>query len=71
MKQRKSKEALSQPFVPEQDVLDAVESLMDTAIRRHHDTRSDEILTECRVCGLWEEHEVDCPVPAIEKWWRS
>jgi hypothetical protein len=56
------------PFTPADDVLDAIQALCDTATVLHSVRDSDEVFIECRVCGGWEEHEHDCPMPAIHAW---
>ena len=53
---------------PPQDLVNLIDELVGQALVRHYDPKADESLTECRVCGGWEEHTADCPIPACEKW---
>lgn len=50
-----------------EQILDQLEEVLDTAIVRHHDHKSDETLMECRLCEEWEGHTENCPIPTIEK----
>jgi hypothetical protein len=56
-------------FVPDECVVAAVNELLDTVMDRH--SNGDETFIECKVCGEWEDHAVDCFVPAVEKWQRA
>ncbi len=40
----------------------------EDCIRQHHDAQAQETLTECLVCGGWDEHKDGCPVPVISAW---
>lgn len=51
----------------EPDLACAVEHFLDLAISRYA-TDDGETFTECHVCGGWEEHRDDCPVPPLERW---
>lgn len=44
------------------------QELVEAATHRTYDHASDEVLTECLMCGKAEEHAPDCPVPIIELW---
>lgn len=52
-------------FSQEDDVIEALEGLMDVALIKHFDPKADETFIECKVCGGWEEHADDCPMPLI------
>jgi hypothetical protein len=55
-------------FEPAEEVINAVEQLVDVAIVRHAIPNADETLTECCLCGDWEGHTDDCPMPAVLAW---
>ena len=59
------------PYAVPSDVTEAAENFVDSAVRHHLDQTSGEVLTECRLCGLWEEHEPDCPVPVVDRWLKN
>lgn len=48
-----------------QRVWDVLEELCDEAMARHYDSRSEETLTECRLCDEWEGHKPGCPMPLV------
>lgn len=58
-------------FEPEQEVCSAVEMLLDIGLKHHHDRNADETFTECRLCGMWEEHSETCPIPVLKRWIES
>lgn len=53
-----------------ENVVEAVDALMDVATRTETN-RDGETFTECKMCGEWEGHHDDCPMPAIVKWWEK
>lgn len=50
-------------------VVEIVNLLVDNAIVSH--SNGDETFHECLVCGDWEGHTDDCPMPALERWLRT
>ena len=50
----------------ETEVVNAVESLLDVSLERHSD--GEETFIACHLCGSWEGHEDECPVPALLRW---
>jgi len=58
------------PFEPDAEVLEAINAFADLAIRRQT-WHTEETFEECRVCGEWDSHTDDCPMPAIVKWIHS
>lgn len=57
------------PYEPPEVVVALITLLVDSAIVRHSNT--EETFVECLVCGDWEGHTDDCPVPALERWMNS
>ena len=56
-------------YDPPQELIDLVDRLREESIVRHSTGGEDpETFTECRLCGGWEDHADDCPIPAIERW---
>ena len=62
--------AMAAEYDPPQEVIDAVEELLDIGVVKLHDRQSGETFTECKVCGKIDEHEVTCPVPMLEQWMK-
>lgn len=54
-----------------EDLIDQAEALIDAATIRHYDRQADETFVECRLCGAWEAHKTDCPLPALAAWLAS
>lgn len=50
------------------EVIDAVQSLLDTVLVSHHDRQSEETFIECLMCGEWDSHIDDCCIPAVLAW---
>ena len=51
------------------DILnEQLEEFLDNSQAKRRDSFSEETFTECMLCGEWEGHKDNCPVPAIEKW---
>ncbi len=50
-------------------VIELMNLLADNAIVRH--SNDDETFLECLVCGEWDGHADECPMPAIERWLKS
>lgn len=47
------------------EVVNVLQELIDVGVRRHVDATADETFTECLVCGEWEGHLDDCPMPHV------
>jgi hypothetical protein len=60
-----------QHFCPGRVVTDIIEQLLDEAKETRHNRADDEILIECKVCGHFDGHEPECPIPAIERFMES
>jgi hypothetical protein len=58
--------AKKETFIAPDEVVDAVEALLDAATKRH--AGKDETFIECLMCGKWEEHDNACPIPSLRKW---
>lgn len=61
------------PPEPPEDVIAAVDELLDVAVTRHHERISGETFSECHICGGWDEHKplangMPCPLPALITW---
>lgn len=52
--------------IKEDDMIEAVEALLDVATTPH--SNGDETFIECHACGGWDEHKADCFVPALNVW---
>jgi len=50
------------------ELLGMLEKVAEDATIHHHDSQSGESFRECVVCGEWDGHEKECPMPAIELW---
>ena len=50
----------------ETEVVHAVEMLLDVSQERH--SNDEETFVACHLCGSWEGHEDECPVPALLDW---
>jgi hypothetical protein len=50
------------------ELLDTMQKIVEDAVIYHNDSESGESFRECVVCGDWDEHHKNCPVPAIELW---
>lgn len=51
------------------DLVDAIEALIDTAMRGHSTGGEDpETFYECRACGEWDGHTDNCPIPLAQLW---
>lgn len=57
------------PYEAPEELIDLVNHLVDLAIVPH--SNGDETFQECRLCGRWEEHADECPVPALERWMNT
>lgn len=55
----------------EEQIADAVQSLIDIALEVHYDRSSDDRFQSCHMCGSWEEHQDGCPMPRLERWLDS
>jgi hypothetical protein len=55
-------------YQPSQRLIDLVDELIGLSVIRHYDRTADEHMTECRLCGGWEEHRDECLIPAAERW---
>lgn len=60
-----------EPYETPLSLVELLNAIADEATSRHHDHQSDETLVECHVCGEWEGHTDECPIPAIQKWLAS
>jgi hypothetical protein len=49
-----------------QVLIDLIERVIDCGGNRH--SNGDETFIECLVCGEWEGHTDDCPIPALDRW---
>jgi len=67
MADRIARERIGPEACPD-DVVQALERLVDEVIVTHHDRQSEESFVECRCCGGWEEHHDHCPMPAVGAW---
>ncbi len=50
------------------ELVDSIVAVMDLAVLPHHDHSAGETFLECKLCGEWEGHEDDCPIPMLERW---
>ena len=57
-----------EPSTREDGLTSAVVTLLDVAITGRYDPMADETFLYCHVCGEWEGHEEECPVPLLERW---
>lgn len=48
-----------------------LEQAVDHATILHYDSKSEETLMECAVCGEWEGHKEGCVIPVIEKFLKE
>jgi hypothetical protein len=68
-KKRVSRHATSgRPFRVSDTVIEAVAELLDTVTNGTYHESTDEVFTQCLMCGEWEGHADECPVPALKKW---
>ncbi len=44
---------------------------LETALEGHCDPCSEESFVQCHVCGGWDGHDEDCPVPGLETWLKE
>jgi len=51
-------------------VLNTLTEALEDAIQNHHDSQSGETFQECMLCGEWDSHIKECPIPAIELWFK-
>jgi hypothetical protein len=57
-------------FVPSDQACKAVEHLLDV-VTRHHTYTDGETFVECELCGGWDDHADDCPVPVLLTWQKA
>lgn len=61
-----------EPYEPPEEICEAVENFLGEVLRRvtfsapSHDEA--ETFMECRICGEWDGHTDDCPIPAVLRW---
>jgi len=51
-----------------EEIVDAVQTLLDLSTSTHYDYKSEENFVKCHICGEWEGHTDVCFVPVLEKW---
>lgn len=49
-------------------IVGVAEHLLDIATELHFDNQTEETFSECRLCGEWEGHTDQCPIPALKQW---
>lgn len=58
-------------YDPPKALIDTLNGLLDDAIRRHTERSTEETFEECILCGEWEGHTDQCPIPAIDRFLRA
>jgi len=48
------------------EIQDRLIEALDLSLRRH--SNDEETFIECVLCGKWEEHTDECPMPKIQEW---
>ena len=56
---------------PPQELTDMLDSFLSEVVQTHYDSQSEDTFVECKLCGEWEGHTEDCPVPAIETYMKA
>lgn len=56
-----------EPYEPPAEVLQLVNTLIDQA-RTSQSWHTGETFVQCLVCGEWEGHADNCPMPALIRW---
>lgn len=58
-------------YEPPELLIDLVNQTVDEAIQKRHDRTSGESFVFCGLCGEWEDHTPDCPIPWLDSWLAS
>ena len=59
------------PHVAPDPIVELLNEVEELVLVRHPDPWGSDSVTECRLCGDWEGHRKDCPMPALRKWLRA
>jgi hypothetical protein len=51
-----------------QSLIEAIDSVVSDAISKSTTADDEETFTLCRLCGEWEGHTDDCPIPWMDSW---
>jgi len=52
-------------------LVDLLARVDDEGTSHHQDSTSGETFQECLLCGEWDGHTPECPMPAIDKYLRA
>lgn len=65
------KQRVLSTYTPPDQIIDLVDQLVNAAQTGYHDRQSDETMAFCVMCGEWEGHTDDCPIPKLKEWMNS
>jgi hypothetical protein len=62
---------MTKPFNDRTEIINGLlDEVIEEAIQYHRDPTSGETFPECMLCGEWDDHLKECPIPRIETWFK-